>query len=92
MILAAWQSDENEYCTNSTIQTGKIKGIPRGNQARFTKNTRKSQKKVMQKTDKNLQDQNKLYVDNSHKIGYILMHKTNKRCRYDEDSNKSCNN
>ena len=56
MILTAWQSDENEYCTNSTIQTGKIKGISRGNQARFTKNTRNSQKKVMQKTDKNLQD------------------------------------
>ena len=56
MILTAWQSDENEYCTNTTIQTGKIKGISRGNQARFTKNTRNSQKKVMQKTDKNLQD------------------------------------
>ena len=56
MILTAWQSDENEYCTNSTIQTVKIKGISRGNQARFTKNTRNSQKKVMQKTDKNLQD------------------------------------
>ena len=31
MILAAWQSDEKEYCTNSTIQTVKIKGISRGN-------------------------------------------------------------